>query len=104
MNDATTALLRALCGKFDKFAVEEVTSRDWASGTFVGTRHKLTFRSEGNEAGTAADAFLIDLAEAEFDLRGHILADITLVSQMRTSGPDGPPVRISLEALTVEDS
>jgi hypothetical protein len=104
MNDATTALLRALCGKFDKFAVEEVTSRDWASGTFAGTRHKLTFRSEGENSEAAAEAFLATLTEAEFDLRGHILADIALVSQMRTSGPDGPLVRISLEALTVEDA
>jgi hypothetical protein len=40
------------------------------------------------------------MTEAEFDLRGHILADIALIAEERGDGQ----VRISLEALTVEDS
>ena len=48
----------------------------------------------------AADAFLKDLGAAEFSLRGHILADIALVSDERPD--DASSVTISLEALTVE--
>jgi hypothetical protein len=104
LNDATTAFLRAVGGNFDKFAltVEEIRSRSWASATFAGARHELSFRIEGEGVNAAADAFLATLTAAEFDLRGHILADIALVSEARSD--DGNLVRISLEALTVEDS
>jgi hypothetical protein len=103
MNDATTALLRAIRVTFVTFrtVIEEVRSRSWASATFSGARHELTFRIEGAGAGAAADAFLAGLREAEFSLRGHILADIALVSDERREAED--TVTISLEALTVED-
>lgn len=108
MGDATTALIRAIRGNFVNFVnfvmtVERIRSRDWASGTFVGTRHELTFCLEGEAAEEAANGFLRDLEEAEFPLRGHILADIRLVSEERQAGADKPLVRLSLEALTVAD-
>jgi hypothetical protein len=103
LNDATTAFLRAIRMNFVNFemAIEEIRSRSWASATFAGARHELSFRIEGEGAGAAADAFLAHLEAAEFDLRGHILADIALVSDERRDGEDA--ARISLEALTVED-
>jgi hypothetical protein len=103
LNDATTAFLRGITANFLNFqlTVEEIRSRSWASATFAGARHELTFRIEGEGAGAAADSFLATLTAAEFDLRGHILADIALVSEERT---DEGLVRISLEGLTVEDS
>ena len=102
LNDATTAFLRALSVNFVNFrmTIEEIRSRSWASVTFTGARHELTFRIGGDGAAAAADRFLSHLEAAEFDLRGHILADIALVSDER--GDDW--IRISLEALTVEDS
>ena len=102
MNDATTAFLRSICATFATFrmTIEEIRSRSWASATFAGARHELTFRIEGEGAGAAADRFLENLEAAEFELRGHILADIALVAEERI---DGGWVRISLEALTVED-
>jgi hypothetical protein len=104
LNDATTALLRAVCATFGTFelVVEEIRSRSWASATFAGGRHELSFKIEGKGAGAAANSFLANLTAAEFDLRGHILADIALVSEERDD--DGDLVRISLEALTVEDA
>ena len=104
MNDATTALLRAVQLRFGGLhvVVEEIRSRSWASATFAGARHELTFRIEGENAGEAADTFLATLTEAEFELRNHILADVALVAEERLE--DENSVRISLEALTVEDS
>ena len=102
LNDATTALLRAIRGSFVSFAgfvVEEVRSRSWASVTFSGARHELAFRLDGEGAEDAAASFLDGLEAAEFDLRGHVLADIALVSEERRPGC----ARIRLEALTVED-
>ena len=104
MTDATTALIDAISVTFVTFRtfhMESIRSRSWVSATFAGTRHELTFRVEGEGAQDQADLFLNGIEEAEFDLAGHILADISLIS--RTVEPAGPLVRISLEALTLEE-
>jgi len=103
--DAATALLRALCVHFVHFAglfrVDELSSRGWASVTFTGARHKVAFSLEGEGAARAADGFAAQLADAEFDLDGHIIADIALVGEERS--PAGDRVKVRIEALTVED-
>lgn len=101
-DDATSALLRALSVNFVNFgavAFDEVVSRSWASATFIGARHSVGFTLEGDGAEAAADAFVANLDAEEFDLRGHILADITLLSDERSPGR----ARIAIEVLTVED-
>jgi hypothetical protein len=101
--DASAALVRALRARFvglADFFLEEMRSRSWASATFAGARHELAFRLEGAGAEAAAADFLATLEAAEFDLRGHVLADIALVSEERSAGR----ATIRLEALTVEDS
>jgi hypothetical protein len=102
--DAATAFLRSVRAAFaafqGSFTLHELVSRSWASVTFSGARHRIAFSLVGGGATEAADAFLGTLGEAEFDLRGHILADISLVGEAR----DGDSVRIDIEALTVEDS
>ena len=103
--DAATALLRALAARFADFEglfrVEELSSRGWASVTFSGSRHRILFSLSGRGAGAAADAFLKSMEFAEFDLRGHILADIALTAEERDA--DAERVGIRIEALTVED-
>jgi hypothetical protein len=102
VNDATTALLRAIRGAFESFAgfvLEDIRSRSWASVTFSGARHTLAFRLEGEGAEAAAERFVEGLEAADFTLRGHILADIALIGEEREPGR----ARIQLEALTVED-
>ena len=103
--DATTALVHGVLAalNFEAAALEEVRSRSWASVTFSGARHELTLRLDGEGAEDAATAFLEGLDAAEFSLRGHILADIALVSEERTRSGEVPQVRLKLEALTVED-
>jgi len=102
---AADELTRVLCASFAGLAgtaaaVEELTSRSWASATFSGERHRLVLRLQGDNAAAAADGFLDGLSEREFELDGHILADIALVGAERA----GIPVRLILEALTVEES
>ncbi len=101
--DATSAFLSSICRTFVSFrlVIEEIRSRSWASVTFAGARHELTFRIAGEGAAEAADEFIHHLEAKEFELRGHVMADIALVSEERKDGEDW--VRISLEALTVED-
>lgn len=100
-NDATTALLRAISVNFVNLTpvFEEIRSSSWASATFIGARHELSFRVSGDGAEAAVERFASALQVAEFQLRGHILADITLVA--KEPAEDG--VRLRVEALTVED-
>jgi hypothetical protein len=103
--DATTALVRALRVNLVNLApkirlqLDEIRSRTWASVTFTGARHELAFTVSGPDAETAVARLADNLEVAEFRLRGHILADIALVS----SEVVGDGVRLRLEALTVED-
>lgn len=103
--DSGSELIRAIRARIADFvctvAVERSVSRAWASATFSGARHEFQLRIEGEDANAATDAFLCCLADAEFALRGHILADIALISDAR--GGDGGPVSLRLEALTVEE-
>jgi hypothetical protein len=101
--DATSEVLRAIQDKFpcrERLGFEEVVSRSWASATFVGARHEIILTLDGEGAEAAAESFLGGLAAEEFPLRGHIMADIALVSVRRTPGH----ARIAIEALTVEDA
>jgi hypothetical protein len=102
LTDAATAFLRAVrvhFGHFAGFVLEEMSSRRWTSVTFRGARHELAFRLEGEGAEAAAGRFLSGLCARSFRLRGHLLADVSLVAEERRPGW----ARIRLEALTVED-
>jgi hypothetical protein len=79
--------------------VGEVESRPWASATFAGERHRLTLTLTGPAAEAGADSFLNGLGERDFPMRGHILIDIACVGDERREDT----VRLTLEALTVED-
>ncbi len=102
--DALKQLSRTLHATFATFGgeveVEALESRSWASVTFSGARHTLRLGLSGGGASEAADRFLSGLTEAEFELKGHIVADMALVSDRRD---DGGRVLLTLEALTVED-
>jgi hypothetical protein len=104
-HDATSGLLRAVRASFAMpVALEEVRSRAWASATFMGARHELSLRVEGEQAEEAASSFVAGLGTAEFPLKGHIVADMHLASQERGTACGGEPfVRLRIEALTVED-
>jgi hypothetical protein len=67
----------------------------WVSATFAGARHRYRFRVP-NGAHAERDS----LDEREFELPGHILADIELSDE--TECPDA--FFFTIEALTVEDA
>jgi len=72
-------------------AIGASTLRPWASANFVGARH--IFSCAGSGSPTALQQML---AETEWPLRGHIVADVTVESV----GGDG---EFRIEILTVED-
>lgn len=69
--------------------------RHWASATFVGARHNLTISAP---ASPALDSWLAGLAEADFALAGHLVADLVVKAVRR----EGETVEVEIEALTVE--
>ena len=102
--DAGAELRRVIGANFVNLGAavtfEALTSRPWASITFAGERHKLTLCLPGPGAQAAVDAFLEGLEDREFALRGHVVADNEATGIQRAE--DGQ-VRLTLEALTVED-
>jgi hypothetical protein len=92
--DALVAALEARGG--EGAAVSARPSQSWASATFAGARHRLEIRMPARSAA----AFEEGLGEAQFALRGHLLADIT-ISARQAIGED---VLLELEALTIEES
>ncbi|WP_164115424.1 hypothetical protein [Sphingorhabdus sp. Alg239-R122] len=75
------------------------TGKAWASATFAGMRHSIEMYFAGTDAVTAGKALAIRLNEREFDLKGHIVADINAVQEAEQDGT----FTLEIEALTVED-
>ncbi|OYW22197.1 MULTISPECIES: hypothetical protein [unclassified Sphingomonas] len=67
----------------------------WASATFTGARHRIAISTL---PCPATEAWLAGLSEADFDLRGHLVADLAVGSVRRTA----TNVTAELEVLTVE--
>jgi hypothetical protein len=82
--------------------VANVQETPWASATFNGARHRLSLIVSGKHVAKALARFQQGLPNAEFELKGHILADIIVVGRKTDWNVSPPAVRIDLEALTVE--
>ena len=97
--DAGTLLERAIVAHAARHgvavAIVEAGWERWASATFTGARHALTLEAT---SGDAFDRWLAVLPEAELSLRRMLVADLTIVAVQR-----GEPVRLALEALTVDE-
>lgn len=106
LSPVATGLLRALIARADthrdRICLIDCQSVDWQSLTFVGERHELKLRVMGPQAKSITARLVDGLEDAEFALRGHIVADIALASPPLTSS-DGS-VEISIEALTLVDA
>lgn len=98
--DAATLLERALGASARAAAVAVAVTgaraRAWASATFAGARHEVML---AGERSTAADAWLAALPEADLPLRGHLVADLSVMRVARS----GDGFTAAIEVLTVED-
>lgn len=97
--DIGTALTRAIerQSRLARCPAEIVNAQweRWASATFSGARHRITVALL---PCPASETWLSGLREAEFDVRGHLIADLDVVAVRRTA----PRVEAELEVLTVE--
>ena len=78
------------------------TEHDWASATFVGSRHTVTLRFTGYAGLTAAEDFMIALPDHEFTLPGQIVADATILAVDEQYLPR-PRLTLTCDLLLVED-
>ena len=105
LSTAAAGLLRALIARTqlprDRILLTEWQSVDWQSLTFVGERHEVALRLTGPDARAAAERLGTGLADAEFAIPGHIVADIAIAGTAREAN-DGS-VLVSLEALTIAE-
>lgn len=103
MSKAAIALLRGLikCSGVprDRILLSGWRSIDWQSLTFIGERHEIELRIAGSDSGAVARRLKDNIAEAEFDIGGHLVADIEVIGEPWCH-PDGS-TSLSIEALTV---
>jgi hypothetical protein len=99
--DAGTLLIRALRGQATAAGVtmhvESIACTPWASATFVGTLHRLTVAAV---AVPGLRDWIDGLPEAEFAMRGHIVADLSVESIEMV----GDREHVTLEVLTLIDA
>jgi hypothetical protein len=103
MSPAAVGLFRALLARSgaprDRILLTEWRSVDWQSLTFVGERHEVGLRISGPGSDTIVACLTDQLADAEFDIAGQIVADIALVGAPERAA-DGSTT-VNIEALTI---
>jgi len=90
------ALMRSAVDAGIALAVTATIAIPWASVTFTGARHRITLRAVPS---ASLNSWLADLPEAEFRLRGHLVADLAVTETI----PAADVTEVTLELLTVED-
>ena len=84
--------------------LERHTETPWSSITFSGTRHRLTYRFEGEQAVCHGKSFAGMLPEHLFDIRGQLVADACVTSQDELHRGDDVALTLELELLLLEDA
>ena len=105
MSPAAVELLRALIAKADvprnRILLTEWRSTDWQSLTFMGERHEIRLRIAGPDSHAVGLRLAEGLADAEFAIPGHIVADIAVIGGPIPS--DDGFTALTIEALTIAE-
>ena len=106
------AQLLALAGTDS--SVIATSARPWASATFLGARHRIVLKIEGDDHVEKAETFAKNLPDAEFSITGHIVADACVdewemvADRAGTQASEPGPAQqahilLRISVLTVED-
>ncbi|WP_427968792.1 hypothetical protein [Altererythrobacter sp.] len=74
----------------------------WASITFSGTRHEVTFAFDGPDAIAAGECFVAALPDHEFTIPGQLVADAAVSKVDHTLNP-APRMVVTAALLLLED-
>ena len=104
MSGAAAQLHRSLVARIgldpDRVLIGRFHSVDWQSLTFTGERHELSLRLTGPDPASALAVLRCGLAEVEWSLVGHVVADIVIVGDRVD---DDGAILVEIEALTLTD-
>lgn len=99
-DDPLPRLLSQLIDRAGQPAViERAVSRPWCSALFEGRCHVIQLRMSGKDFPQRGKDFLYGLAEAEWSLPDHFVADI----QVDDGDADIESVWLELSVLTIRD-
>jgi hypothetical protein len=105
MSAAASGLLRALLARGgvsrDRILLTDVRTTDWQSLTLVGEHHELQLRVTGPDSAIVVARISAGLEDAEFNIRGQIVADIAVIGDPMMS--DDGSTSVSIEALTIAE-
>ena len=79
------------------------SERPWASVTFEGERHSMELRFLGIEAVQAGEILIAALADHEFSIPGHLVADATVTAVDHIIAPE-PCLTVACEVLLLKDA
>lgn len=96
--DHARALVAAFEDRLGAVTELGITSRPWASATFAGTRHCLSFVVDGCEK---VERFQRDMVDAELPLHRAFVADIVVAPAV---GLPGGRTRLTVEALVIDEA
>jgi hypothetical protein len=97
-SDPHRALEGALLTMLAPATLTASTDKPWGSVTFSGARHRFQLALTGDGAAATANRFAQSLTDQDFDIPGHLVADISV--RATSSTPSQADIRV--EALTVE--
>ncbi len=104
LSPAAALLLRSLLGRAGlaphRIFISKFRSVDWQSLTFTGERHEIGLRLAAPDPDEALARLRDGLSDAEWDLNGHVVADILIVATQPSSVGS---IDVDLEALTLSD-
>ena len=104
LSPAAAQLLRSLVARARldpaSTGIGRFHSVDWQSLTFIGERHELSLRLAGPEPAAALARLRDGLAAAEWQLDGHVVADIVIVGEKAAGNGS---IVVEIEALTLAD-
>ena len=105
LSPAAAGLMRALAFRLgrqsQRMRLTDCRSVDWQSLTFTGQRHRIDLIIAGPDGERWAQRLVEGLEEAELNLPGRFVADITIASPILPR-PDGS-AELAIEALTIQD-
>jgi hypothetical protein len=104
LSRAASGLVRSLLHRVDgdkhRILLIDTKSTEWQSLTFTGERHSLTIRIAGPDPAGLSTRLVHGLADAEFAIPGHIVADISAAS---VADDEDGSILVTIEALTICD-
>jgi hypothetical protein len=104
LSRAGAGLVRTLVArgqdKDNRIFLREIRSEDWQSLVFTGERHLVSLGIAGPDAARAANLLCERLADAEFEIAGTIVADI---SAGRPRPEADGSILVEIEALTIDE-